>query len=101
MSHLRVKTSYNTEGTYGSTDKKIIYCHHNNSADYVTFYNEEGEILLVVPDTIDNNILDAINRLYVPVNNDGDKQKLKEGIEHMTTEDMLKCGLMQSKNETK
>lgn len=64
MSHSRIKTTYNTEGNYGSTETHTLYADHNDCADYVTFYDETGAIIMTVPDTIDNNILDAINRLY-------------------------------------
>lgn len=66
MSSYTVKTTYNTEGDYGSTEKHTLYANHNNSSDYVTFFDEKGERILTVPDTLDNNILDAINRLYAP-----------------------------------
>jgi hypothetical protein len=52
MSHVRIKTKYKEEGTYGSTEEHTIYADHNNCCDYVTFYDEKGEILLTVPDTI-------------------------------------------------
>ena len=42
MSHVRVKTEYQVEGAYGSTEKKILYAHHNNSCDVVTFFDEDG-----------------------------------------------------------
>lgn len=90
MSHYRLKTTYNTEGAYGSVDKQPIYAHHNLSCDYVTFYDEKGEFIMTVPDTLDGNILDAINKLYAPWK---DSQTLVEGVEHMTLEEQAKCGI--------
>ena len=85
MSHIRVKTYYNEEGTYGSVDKHILYADHNNSCDLVSFYDEDGRLFLVVPDTLDHNLLDAINRLYVPCASSNDD--LKPDIEYMTPDD--------------
>jgi len=86
MSHLRVKTKYNTEGSFGSTEEKTLYAHHNLSSDYVTFYDDDGDVIMVVPDTIDNNVLDAINRLYDPY--EGNGRKLKQDINQMSSEEM-------------
>jgi hypothetical protein len=77
MSRIRVKTKYNTEGIYGSTEEKILYADHNNSSDYVTYYDEDDEIIMIVPDTIDNNLLDAINRLYMPYDNNKFKNRCR------------------------
>lgn len=87
MSSFKVKTTYNTEGIYGSTEEKTLYAVHNNSSDYVTFYDEDGEILLVVPDTVSNNILEAIIRLYQPYENGS---VLKPDVEYLTEEDVEK-----------
>ena len=89
MSHIRVKTTYNTEGSYGSIEQHTLYAHHNLSCDYVTFYDSDGSFIMTVPDTIDGNILDAINRLY----NIGSTSKLEEGVERMSIEDMQKLGI--------
>lgn len=93
MSSIRVKTKYNTEGPYGTTEEHTIFANHNNSSDYVTYYDEDGTILLVVPDTIDNNILDAIIKLYVPHTTSNLEVKLKDGIEVMTADDKNICNL--------
>lgn len=90
MSHVRVKTEYQVEGAYGSTEKKILYAHHNNSCDVVTFFDEDGTYLFSVGDTIDNNLMDAINRLYVPHKND---KELNDNVQYMNADDMLKCGI--------
>lgn len=81
MSHLTYKTQYQTEGNYGSTEVHTLYVDHNLSNDYVTFYDENGGIILTVEDTIDNNILDAINRLYKLYSN-SEKQELLDGVEY-------------------
>lgn len=85
MSSTYLKTKYNEEGAHGRTEEKILYVHHNNSVDIVTFYDENGQYLIHVEDTLDNNLLDAINRLFLG--------KLEEGVELLTEEDKNKCGL--------
>lgn len=81
MSHLKIKTTYNQEGAYGSTDEKTLYCHHNNTVDVVTFYDEDGKLLFSVSDTLDNHLFDAMKRLFSPYKKDGEHNyKLKEGI---------------------
>ena len=87
MSHYRLKTNYNTEGHYGSTENNTLYAHHNLTCDIVTFYDEDGEFIMAVPDTLDGNILEAINKLYAPFDND----KLVDGVEYMNEEDRKKC----------
>jgi len=86
MSKDRLKTTYKTEGPYGTEEEHTLFVTHNYSTDYVTFYDSNGEWLLAVPDTIDNNVLDAINKLY---NHNG--IDLAEGVEQMTKEDIDKC----------
>lgn len=83
MSHYRLKTKFNTEGAYGSVEEHTVYAHHNLSCDYITFYDEKGDFIMTVPDTLDNNLLDAINRLYAPWKDN----KLVEDVEHMTQEE--------------
>lgn len=60
------KTTYNTEGMYGSTEEKTLYTQHSRSTDIVSFYDEDGDLIFSVPDTLDNNMVDAIVRLYNP-----------------------------------
>lgn len=91
MSHYRLKTKYNIEGDYGSTEEKDLFSHHNLSSDYVTFYDENGKFIMSLPDTIDNNLLEAINRLYAPFKNGG--SDFVHGVETMNKEDIEKCGL--------
>jgi hypothetical protein len=44
MSRTKVKTTYNIEGAYASTETKTLYCEHNHSTDTVIFRNEDGSI---------------------------------------------------------
>jgi hypothetical protein len=97
MSHIRIKTKYNTEGSYGSTDTKTLYAHHNLSCDIVSFYDEDGECILSVEDTMENNQLDAINRLYAPYV-DKDCTQYSEDIESMTPEERDLCNNYQNKS---
>jgi hypothetical protein len=90
MSHYRLKTVYYVEGSYGSEEEKTLYCHHNLGCDITSFYDEDGEFLFAVHDTLEDNLADAINKLLIPFMKSGD---LDYGIEHMNAEDRLKCGL--------
>lgn len=90
MSHYRLKIKYNTEGNYGSVDEKTLYAHHNLSCDYVTFFDEAGEVIMIVPNTLDGNLLDAINKIYHPFKKDNE---LDDDIEYMDKADREKCGL--------
>jgi hypothetical protein len=94
MSHYRLKTTYEVEGAYGSRDKRTLYSHHNLGCDVVSFYDEDGTFLFCVEDTEDNNLMDAITRLFAPWTHDKEKNewKLNEGIEHMTPEEFKKIG---------
>jgi uncharacterized membrane protein len=83
MSHVRVKTKYNVEAAYGSTEEQTLYVHHNNSSDYVTVYDNEGKELFSFDDTMRNNLLDAIVRAAGPVNHG----ELPEGVEYMNEQD--------------
>jgi hypothetical protein len=91
MSHVRVKTEYQIQGAYGSTEKRTLYAHHNNSCDVVTFFDEDGTYLFSVEDTMDNNLMDAINRLYAPHKNTSGE--LNENVQFMDVDDRSKCGL--------
>lgn len=90
MSHVRVKTEYQVEGAYGSTEKKILYAHHNNTTDVVTFFDEDGIYLFSVSDTLNNNLIEAINRLYAPFKNSKD---LNSNVQYMDADDRSKCDL--------
>lgn len=68
MSHYIVKTTYKTEGAWGETEDNTLYALHNNTCDIVSYYDDNGRFIMAVPDTIDTNIVDAINLLYSPRN---------------------------------
>lgn len=87
MSHYRCKTKYNTEGSYGSIEEQTLYAHHNLSCDIVSFYDEDGDCILSVDDTMGNNQLDAINRLYSPFAEFKTGKLYEDGIEPMTPEE--------------
>lgn len=89
MSSYTLKTKYNTEGAFGSIEEQTLYAHHNLSCDSVMFHDELGKIIFTVPDTIDNNILDAINRLYAPFKD----KNFVEGVESMNEEERKKLGI--------
>jgi len=82
MSHYYLKTKYKEEGSYGSTEEHTLYAHHNLSCDVVSIYDEKGDCILSFDDTLDNNILDAINRLLWAWN-DAMANKLTEGVEYL------------------
>ena len=89
MGHYRLKTKYNTEGDFGAIEENELFAHHNLSCDYVNFYDGEGNFIMSIPDTLDNNLLDAINRLYSPFEND----KLVDGVDYVTPQEFEKYGL--------
>ena len=43
-----------------------------------------------VEDTMNNNLMDAINRLYAPRKNNGE---LKDNVQYMDVDDMSKCDI--------
>jgi len=83
MSHTRVKTTYSIEGAYGSTEIVELYCHHNHSSDFVTFYWENGEVVNMVFQEWEsgNDLWDAMNRLWFPFKNEWGKE-LKDNVEY-------------------
>lgn len=89
MSHDRLKTTYKTQGAYGSTETHTLYAKHNHCSDLVSFYYEDGELIFTVEDTMQNNLFDAIERLYMPFRGEGNV--LDPMVERMTEEDNKKC----------
>jgi hypothetical protein len=83
MSHTKVKTTYQTEGAYGSTETHTLYCHHNHSCDCVTFYNERGEVesMAFCEWISGNDLWDAMNRLWFPFEGEWN-DKLKNDVEY-------------------
>jgi hypothetical protein len=90
MSHIRVKTKY-VENNSQSIVEKTLYADHNLSCDMVDFYDENGECILSIPDAIDNNLLDAINRLYKPTLNEFGIERLQENVNYMSLSEINKC----------
>ena len=87
MSHTRVKTTYQTEGEYASTETHTLYCHHNHSCDYVIFYDDAEErsvVSMVFQSWIPGNDLqDAMDRLWFPFKKDWGGE-LKDNVEYYT-----------------
>lgn len=89
MSHIRVKTEYQVEGPFGSTEKRILYSDHNNSTDVVNFYDENGNYIFSVQDCVENNFLDAVNRLYNPFK---PNCELDDNVQYMDGGDLILLG---------
>lgn len=82
MSKDRFKTTYSQEYMMGSTEKVNLYCEHNHSTDFTTFYNDSGRIQTMCFQDWEsgNDLWDAMQRLWMPFK---DKWfgELKEGVE--------------------
>lgn len=91
MSGYIVKTTYNVEGTYGQTEVKTLYCKHYNGCDQVCYYDEQGGCLFCVDDTLDNNMFDAIIKLYSPQKQHS--AELEAGISYVNNEERKELGL--------
>ena len=68
MSHTRVKTTYEIEAGYGSSEIIKLYCHHNHGSDFTTFYWKDGSYVDMIFQewSTDNDLWDAMNRLRFP-----------------------------------
>jgi len=93
MSHTRIKTTYKSEGPYGSTEYQTLYCHHNHTCDFVTFYHEDGSYVeMIFGEWGDRDLWDAAeilmyyHRHYVDDNHLNGFTK-ESGIEWWTPED--------------
>jgi len=65
MSRTRYKTTFKSEsGYYGEVEEHTLYADYNNSCDIVTFYNENFDIILQVGDTVENNLIEALIRIW-------------------------------------
>ena len=83
MSHLRVKTEYSLEGSYGSTEKTTLYAWHNNSCDVTSFYDSGGEFLFATHLwDFGNDLMDAILRLNSPQERNGDLADKVEYVDY-------------------
>jgi len=83
MSHIRVKTDYEVEGPYASTDTVTLYCHHNLSCDCITFYDSNGDVAPMVfcEWSSGNDLWDAMNRLWFPFKDEWNGELL-DGVEY-------------------
>lgn len=83
MSHTRVKTTYESEWMYGSTEVRTLYCHHNHSCDCTTFYEENGEVasMSFCEWSRGKDKWDAMERLWYPYK-DKWGEELKGGVEY-------------------
>jgi len=85
MSHSRYKTKYFEEGAYGETIENTLYVDYNNSCDIVSFYNENFDLILTVQDTVNNNLMEAMIKIW----NHNDENPHQD-VEHWTIEDQQK-----------
>ena len=90
MSHIKIKTEYQDEGLYNKIEKKWLYADHNLSNDIVSFYDEKGKLLFAINDSISNNMIDALNRLFNPL---GHFDTLNTGLYYMSEEEKSLCKL--------
>ena len=83
MSHTRVKTTYSVQGSYGGTEKIELYCHHNHSCDYTTFYDKDGSVTNMCFGEWEsgNDLWDAMERLWFPFKEEWNKE-LKDNVEY-------------------
>jgi len=89
MSKTCVKTKYNVQGANGKT--KTLYCKHNHSSDYVTFYDQDGvpfynedcdtQIMCFHDWETGNDLWNAMNRLWFPYKDEWGISDLKDGVE--------------------
>jgi len=88
MSSTKVKTTYNVQGSYGSTETRILYCHHHNSTDNVIFYDENGDIAIMFFNEwiTGNDLWDAMNRLWYPYKGKWGQSELKDNVEYYIEE---------------
>ena len=83
MSHTKVSTEYDVEGIYGSTEKRMLYCHHSNVSNTVVFYDEDGSVTRMAFGewSNGNDLWDAMNRLWFPFK-DKWGGELKDGVKY-------------------
>lgn len=71
-------------GDYGSTEVQTLYCEHNHSTDFTTFYNSDGSIAdMQFQDWSINgkDKIDAFNKLIFPFKGDWGTSELQDGVE--------------------
>ena len=85
MSRTQVKTTYNVEGPYGSTEVVELFCRHNHSTDFTTFYWKEKDKYvianLVIQDWDGPTMWEAMTMLMYPFKGVWHKE-LKDGVEY-------------------
>jgi len=83
MSHTKVKTTYSVQGDYRNTELISLYCDHNHSFDFTTFYWEDGRVVDMAFQEWEsgNDLWDAMNRLWFPFKSEWGKE-LKDGVEY-------------------
>jgi hypothetical protein len=90
MSHLRTKIEYEQPGSYGSTEKRMLYCHHNLSADCVTVYDDKGEVIFSYEEWGKRDFYHQLIKLLTCSTPSSDETG---DVQYMDLEDMRKCGL--------
>jgi hypothetical protein len=87
MSHVKVKTTWEEMASYGGTTIRTLYCHHNQSADTVTYYDEKGgvECMDFESWSTGKDKWDAMQRLWYPFKDEW-LGELKDGVEYWFTE---------------
>jgi len=83
MSHTGVKTTYDEQGYYGSTEVVELYCHHNHSCDCTTYYDKNGDVVSMsfCSWSTGNDLWDAMQRLWFPFKEEWNKE-LKDNVEY-------------------
>ena len=89
MSHYYFKTTYKETADYASEREYTLYVNHNNSCDIVCFYDEKGDCMLCVEDTLHPNILDAMVKLMWAWK-DARNNILEDGVQQMTPDEIDK-----------
>lgn len=81
----QVKTTFEQEGGYGSTDIVEIFCHHNNTVDITTFYYADGSVVdMSFQDwNSGRDKWDAVEKLMFPFKDDS-YEELRDGVEYYT-----------------
>ena len=84
MGQTKLKTTYSTEGGYGTTDTVELYCEYNHTTDHVAFYDKDGQppqMMFSVRES-GNDKWDAMMRLMNPYKNKWNDE-LKDGVERL------------------
>lgn len=93
MSHTRVKTTYEQQGEWASTEERELYCHHNHSTDITSFYEDDGSVAnMIFQEWGNNDKWDAVVLLWSPFKQ-GWSGELKDGVRRWNGEfkDKTQC----------